>query len=1260
MAMRFNPITGKLDVIADGGGGGIPFPPGTGEKGDILVYDGTQFVYLPVGPDTYILTADSGEDEGISWQPPASGSFQSLAPFIVGNNFANYSTIQAALDAAALLLPTADNIQNIYVKPKGSPYAEDLVIPPFVKIIGFDASGNVDNQFAIGNSVRIQGSHTLPSTSGDRFYFQNVQLEADTDEMWVGADTDVYGVIINCRIVLGWDGNATNYASVLADGAVSLEHFGCNFRDQAFASTYFTSASLPADGALSYYFTDCQLIGYGNSTLDGADGTFELLYTKSDIQFSMILTDGASYNEQGNFSRRIFSTSEADINANISIYQSEVSGSLDVTAIGGYLFDLCNVGSGFTGLTPTLKNCSNVCDYSGVASVAITAPFTTTLYNNMVNVDTTGGAVAITMYATPYDGMTQTIKDVGGDAGTNNITIIGDVDSNAGGMVIDQDFGAVTLVWNLQLSTWNVKSAANQGGGGGSFQSLAPFIVGSSFANYSTIQDAIDAAVLAGADTTNQLNVYIKAKGSAYTEDLALAAGVNLVGFDEGVRMSNTYSFEPTAVIIIGNHTVPTDGFTKIQNVTMGTSGGSMFDFPTTARIVLINCFLVLAYDFTIDASLVSTSNPSISAQLLLNNTSVKDGTGNSTLFDNATLDTDATVDIRAFSSSLISVQGDNAWDHGSVEIDLDGSTLLGTFTGTGTSTFSMGLVKGSYFASTTSVLDTVGTFTGDSSNVGGSISVGAATSYVFFNCGISLDITGTTVQPRLLGCEGACAYHKPALDILVANYTTTVLDDLVPVDTTGGVVAITLYASPFAGMTQTIQDVSGAAVTNAITITGNVNGSAGGTTIDTAYGSKTLCWDADVSSWLVVSEASVGGGGGSFQSLAPFIVGSAFANYATIQAAIDAAVLLTPNTSSQINIYIKSKGSDYTENLDLTGCDGINLIGFDGASLGDYINSDNNNSVKIVGTHTVPAEGQGRIKFVNLQLYKDDGIMFNLTDSTGQVSFNFDFVDCTVYVDDDDDRAYLFYGGAFALPTFTFTNCLLTGGGVLFRDDQLHADFQGVTISTNNCNYQITGSSTASKGGFTFAGAINNYFTLTLNLSDASTLAFYESNSAFNTINITCDNLIDSAISNCFVRLGQFNVNGGQSPLFTGCAFSPNFVMSYGGTVQPVFEDCSGTSGYAKVTAVQTSAYTTLITDNLVPVDVTAGAVAITLFASPFDGMTQTIKNVAGNPVADNITIIGNVDSSAGGTSIVTAKGSVTLTYNLSLATWMIKSRVV
>jgi hypothetical protein len=57
-------ITTRLDVSED--------------KGDIAVYDGTDYIALPVGTDDFVLTADATEPTGVAWKAAAGGGAYEL------------------------------------------------------------------------------------------------------------------------------------------------------------------------------------------------------------------------------------------------------------------------------------------------------------------------------------------------------------------------------------------------------------------------------------------------------------------------------------------------------------------------------------------------------------------------------------------------------------------------------------------------------------------------------------------------------------------------------------------------------------------------------------------------------------------------------------------------------------------------------------------------------------------------------------------------------------------------------------------------------------------------------------------------------------------------------------------------------------------------------------------------------------------------------------------------------------------------------
>lgn len=105
----------------------------------------------------------------------------------------------------------------------------------------------------------------------------------------------------------------------------------------------------------------------------------------------------------------------------------------------------------------------------------------------------------------------------------------------------------------------------------------------------------------------------------------------------------------------------------------------------------------------------------------------------------------------------------------------------------------------------------------------------------------------------------------------------------------------------------------------------------------------------------------SLTGAGATYFSLTPYIVGpDVHSQYATIAAAIAAAVSAGASSTSPANIYIKPQSGGYTENPILQ--DGINLIGFNGPSLvsGTNIGPQIHGKLTFTGSGTASVIGMG------------------------------------------------------------------------------------------------------------------------------------------------------------------------------------------------------------------------------------------------------------------------------------------------------------
>lgn len=396
-------------------------------------------------------------------QMSAGGAYTSLAPFIVGSSFADYPTIQAALTAAAALVPTAANPLNIYVKPKGSPYVEDLVIPPFVKINGFDPLVGADTSFVGNNSVSIQGSHTTPAASGDLFYLNNIELLGDGDTFFTtpGGTADVLGLLTNCKYRT--TGAACKFATIVAGSFLILQHSNCSMRDGAFGSTLFTSADIPATSSLYYYFQNSFVQTYGTNTLDGVtDGDVSIFGAHNYMETSDTVTNGANYSEDLEYTHRI-ANSSFDTNNSFVYRFCEVNSGTITAASNLFGTNSIIIFTSVAGVTPEFRNCTRTSNWHLSTTTAI--PLTTGYFSDLV---LTNSNLTITLVALPFDGQTQIIKDKQGTATATPITVSanGNTIDGAASYSIDQNYGWVEVCYTAGTTNWEIIGKGIGGSGG--------------------------------------------------------------------------------------------------------------------------------------------------------------------------------------------------------------------------------------------------------------------------------------------------------------------------------------------------------------------------------------------------------------------------------------------------------------------------------------------------------------------------------------------------------------------------------------------------------------------------------------------------------------------------------------------------------------------------------------------------------------------------------------------------------------------------
>lgn len=187
-----------------------------------------------------------------------------LSPFIVGATGGDYTTIQAAINAAAALSPppSGSNQVNIYIKPKGNGltgYTENLTLRDGINLIGFGETNYFLNKFPASSNIpqvnfpgvivngtvtvvgsaqcKIQGITFRSSTaSGSIFTLTGsaelqflgcfFSLNASSISMITGSTYNPVLSLVNCAV-----GGTTPSGIILnySGGNCFLECNGCNF-----------------------------------------------------------------------------------------------------------------------------------------------------------------------------------------------------------------------------------------------------------------------------------------------------------------------------------------------------------------------------------------------------------------------------------------------------------------------------------------------------------------------------------------------------------------------------------------------------------------------------------------------------------------------------------------------------------------------------------------------------------------------------------------------------------------------------------------------------------------------------------------------------------------------------------------------------------------------------------------------------------------------------------------------------------------------
>lgn len=445
----YNPITGNLDRIGQGGGGGGNITI-SGDSGPPLNADTFSIVGQDAGSAPMVTVDTSTGDVVI-----ANNGWET--PYVVDTSTVTglkgtFQTIQAALDAAVVDGMTYTNPKVILLR--NAAYTENLTIPGGAYFRGSAIMGG-PTQYII--PVSITGNHTLPDVS--TFYSNGVLWQTTSGDMFTGGATvcivqtlnSIFQCVAGKFFTIGGTFGLECFTTQFIGDGGNTEQLTfnniANFFNCELGSTLTSTTSIPR---------------YYNCTSVGAHNVSTGTVFAYDTQFSAGNANQPNIVQTGGQAIVLSNCSFANNNNTYAVdspIPAEIVNCFTQTNLGSLLGLLSPQSSA----AQVISTIGNVLNGTRTATDVITSG-----WEAYLGVTDTTAPRSITIRPSWKDYQVYVV-DESGTAGTNNITIDvvgGGLINGVSSLVISSNFGAF-LLHQINDTDFIAISVNSAGGGGG-------------------------------------------------------------------------------------------------------------------------------------------------------------------------------------------------------------------------------------------------------------------------------------------------------------------------------------------------------------------------------------------------------------------------------------------------------------------------------------------------------------------------------------------------------------------------------------------------------------------------------------------------------------------------------------------------------------------------------------------------------------------------------------------------------------------------